>query len=59
MVQCPKCRQESGVPVSTGNDIDTVCKSIVCAYCSNPWIEFLPGQQVGEPYKHSEKQGDS
>jgi hypothetical protein len=47
------------VPVSTGNDIDTVRKSIVCAYCSNPWIEFLPGQQVGEPYKHSEKQGDS
>jgi hypothetical protein len=30
-VECPKCRQESVVRVSTGNDIDRVRKSIVCA----------------------------
>jgi hypothetical protein len=43
-VECPKCRQESMTRVATGSDIDSLHKSIVCAYCQNPWTEFLPGQ---------------
>jgi len=54
-VACPKCEQESIVRVSTGNDLDTVRKSIVGAHGRNPWVEFLPGEQVGEPYKQSGK----
>lgn len=51
--ECPKCGQERIVRVSTGNDLDTVRRSIVCAHCRSPWVEFLPGEQVGEPYKRS------
>jgi len=50
-VQCPKCQQESTVRVATGGEVDTVRKSIVCAYCKNPWIEFLPGQLVSGPFE--------
>jgi hypothetical protein len=45
-VECPKCRQESAVRVATAYDIQSLRKSIVCAYCQNPWIEFLPGQLI-------------
>jgi hypothetical protein len=41
-VECPKCRQESMVRVATGSDIDSLRKSIVCAYCQNPWTNFFP-----------------
>lgn len=49
-VECPKCRQESMVRVATGSDIDSLRKSIVCAYCQNPWTEFLPGQIIAGPF---------
>jgi hypothetical protein len=49
-VECPKCRQESMVRVATGHEIDSLRKSIVCAYCQNPWIEFLPGQIIAGPF---------
>jgi len=42
------------VRVATGNEIDSLRKSIVCAYCQNPWIEFLPGQLIAGPFMHSE-----
>jgi hypothetical protein len=48
-VECPKCHQESTVRVATGNEVENIRKSIVCAYCQNPWIEFLPGQLVSGP----------
>lgn len=51
-VECPKCRQESMVRVATGSDIDSLRKSIVCAYCQNPWTEFLPGQIIAGPFMH-------
>jgi hypothetical protein len=51
-VECPKCRQESMVRVATGSDIDRLRKSIVCAYCPNPWTEFLPGQIIAGPFMH-------
>jgi hypothetical protein len=50
-VECPKCHQESRVRVATGIEIETNRKSIVCAYCQNPWIEFLPGQLLGGPFQ--------
>ena len=53
-VECPKCRQESMVQVTTGNEIESLRKSIVCAYCQNPWIEFLPGQLIAGPFMHPE-----
>jgi hypothetical protein len=52
-VECPKCRQESVVRVATGQEIESLRKSIACAYCQNPWIEFLPGQLAG-PFMHPE-----
>jgi hypothetical protein len=27
-------------------------KSIVCAYCQNPWTEFLSGQIIAGPFMH-------
>jgi hypothetical protein len=58
-VECPKCRQENAVRVATGHDIQSLRKSIVCAYCQNPWIEFLPGQLIAGPFMHprSKSQG--
>ena len=53
-VECPKCRQESMVRVATGQEIESLRKSIVCAYCQNPWIEFLPGQLIAGPFTHPE-----
>jgi DNA-directed RNA polymerase subunit RPC12/RpoP len=53
-VVCPKCGQESVVRVATGAELDTQRKSITCAYCSNPWTEFLPGQLVSGPEKFPE-----
>ena len=50
-VECPKCRQESRVRVATGNEIETLRKSIVCTYCQNPWIELLPGELVGGSFE--------
>lgn len=50
-VECPKCHQESVVRVATGNEVDTLKKSLVCAHCQNPWIEFLPGQLIGGPFE--------
>ena len=38
-VECPKCRQESVMRIATGIEIETLRKSIVCAYCQNPWVE--------------------
>lgn len=54
-VECPKCHQESAVRVATGNEIESLSKSIVCAYCQNPWIEFLPGQLIAGPFLHPEQ----
>jgi hypothetical protein len=54
-VECPKCGQENAVRVATGNDIDSLRKSIVCAYCQNPWIEFLPGQIIAGPFMHPKR----
>jgi hypothetical protein len=51
-VECPKCRQESMVRVATGNEIESLRKSIVCAYCLNPRVEFLPGQLIAGPFMH-------
>jgi hypothetical protein len=51
-VECPKCRQESMVRVATGNEIESLRKSIVCAYCQNPWLEFLPGQLIAGPFMY-------
>jgi hypothetical protein len=51
-VECPKCRQESMVRVATGNEIESLRKSIVCAYCQNPWVEFLPGQLFAGPFMY-------
>jgi hypothetical protein len=51
-VECPKCRQESMVRVATGSDIDSLRKSIECAYCQNRWTEFLPGQIIAGPFMH-------
>jgi transcription elongation factor Elf1 len=48
-VECPKCGQESKVQVATGLEVETQRKSITCAYCKNPWIEFLPGELVSGP----------
>jgi hypothetical protein len=50
-VECPKCHQESHLRVATGVELETIRKSIVCAHCNNPWIEFLPGQLVSGPIK--------
>ena len=50
--ECPKCRQESMARVATGLDIESLRKSIVCPYCQNPWIEFLPGQLIAGPFMH-------
>ena len=49
-VEFPKCHQESMVRVATGSDIDSLRKSIVCAFCQNPWTEFLPGQIIAGPF---------
>jgi hypothetical protein len=54
-VQCPKCHQESTVRVATGNEVENIRKSIVCAYCQNPWIEFLPGQLVSGPFEQRKR----
>lgn len=54
-VECPKCHQESAVRVATGNEIESLRKSIVCAYCQNPRIEFLPGQLLAGPFLHPEQ----
>ena len=51
VVECPQCHKESGVRVATGIEIDTQRKSISCAYCKNPWVEFLPGELVAGPYE--------
>jgi hypothetical protein len=51
-VECSKCGQESMVRVATGQEIESLRKSIVCAYCQNPWIEFLPGQLIAGPFMH-------
>jgi hypothetical protein len=48
-VDCPKCGQQSKVQVATGLEVETVRKSITCAHCHNPWVEFLPGELVGGP----------
>lgn len=48
-VECPKCGQESKVQVATGLEVESLRKSITCAYCRNPWIEFLPGELVTGP----------
>lgn len=48
-VECPKCGQESKVQVATGMEVENVRKSITCAYCRNPWVEFLPGELVEGP----------
>jgi hypothetical protein len=52
-VECPRGHQESVVRVATGNDVDTLKKSLVCVYCQNPWIEFLPGQLIGGPLERN------
>jgi len=49
-VECPNCHQESLMRVDTGGYLESFRRSVVCAYCQNPWIEFLPGQPIGEPY---------
>jgi hypothetical protein len=48
-VECPKCGQESKVQVATSLEVETVRKSITCAHCRNPWVEFLPGELVEGP----------
>ena len=53
-VEGPKRRQESMIRVTTENEIESLRKSIVCAYCQNPWIEFLPGQLIAGPFMHPE-----
>ena len=52
-VECPGCHQESVVRVATGNDVDTLKKFLVCVYCQNPWIEFLPGPLIGGPLERN------
>ncbi len=49
-LECPKCHQETVMRIDTGNELETLRHSVVCVHCQNPWIEFLPGQVVGEPY---------
>jgi hypothetical protein len=49
-VVCPKCNQESVMRVDTGGFVENFRRSVSCAYCQNPWIEFLPGQPVGEAF---------
>jgi hypothetical protein len=49
VVECPKCRQENVVRVATGQELETLRKSITCVYCTNPWTEFLPGQLISGP----------
>jgi hypothetical protein len=51
-MQCPKCGQESMVRVATGHEIESLRKSIVGAYCRNPWIDVLPGQLIAGPFMH-------
>lgn len=51
-VECPKCHQENVVRVATGQEIESFRKSIVCAYCQNPWIEFLPGELIAGPFMY-------
>jgi len=53
-VECPKCRQESMARVTTGNEIESLRKSMVCAYCQDPWIEFLSGQLIAGPVHASQ-----
>ncbi len=40
------------VGVATGREIESLRKSIVGAYCRNPWIEFLPAQLLAGPFMH-------
>jgi hypothetical protein len=58
-VECPKCGQESAVRVATGHDIEALRKSIVCVFCQNPWVEYLPGQVIGEPFERRSKGEES
>jgi hypothetical protein len=48
----PKMRLGNMVRVATGQEIESLRKSIVCTYCQNPWIEFLPGQLIAGPFMH-------
>ena len=40
--------------VTTGNEIESLRKSMVCAYCQDPWIEFLSGQLIAGPVHASQ-----
>jgi predicted RNA-binding Zn-ribbon protein involved in translation (DUF1610 family) len=55
VLECPKCGLENVVRVATGREIETLKKSITCVYCSNPWIEFLPGQFVSGPVERGKQ----
>jgi hypothetical protein len=35
--------------VATSLEVETLRKSITCAYCRNLWLEFLPGELVSGP----------
>jgi DNA-directed RNA polymerase subunit M/transcription elongation factor TFIIS len=51
-VECPKCGQEIWSGLQLDRKSKSLRKSIVCAYCQNPWIEFLPGQLIAGPFMH-------
>ena len=55
LVECPKCKLENVVRVATGQELETLRKSVTCAYCSNPWVEYLPGQLVSGPVRKEDK----
>jgi DNA-directed RNA polymerase subunit M/transcription elongation factor TFIIS len=55
LVECPKCKQENVVRVATGQELETLQKSVTCAYCSNPWVEYLPGQLISGPVRKEDK----
>ena len=39
-VECPKCGQESMLQVATGQEIESLRKSIVCAYARTRGLNF-------------------